>query len=279
MNRHIAKPTRTVARQLAALGLSLFALQACSQESAAPVVPAETAAAASSQSEVPEAVATAIRAALEGMDEALKVQSIDVSEVPDIYMVQFENGPLVYTTPDGGYFFLGDLYSVQPDGFTNLAEKRRDTERLAKMGALDEKDMIVFPAEGESLATITVFTDINCGYCRKLHQEVPALNAAGVTVRYLAYPRGYSRAGAEGEDYRKLATAWCAEDPLDTMTRLKNGQPIGLAVCDENPVAEQYELGLELGVRGTPAILLEDGRMLPGYQSAPEMLVTLGLEE
>jgi thiol:disulfide interchange protein DsbC len=141
------------------------------------------------------------------------------------------------------------------------------------LDGIAEKDMIVFSPEGEARAHITVFTDVTCFYCQKLHREVPELNKRGVEVRYLAYPR----AGTDSDGYRKLASAWCADNPQDTLTRLKRKESVPENVCTPNPIADQYRLGQEMGVRGTPAIVTGTGQMIPGYQSADELMVTLGL--
>ena len=102
---------------------------------------------------------------------------------------------------------------------------------------------------------------------------MPALNKQGVEVRYLAYPR----AGVDSDGYRQLASAWCADNPQDTLTKLKNKEAVTAKACDDNPIAQQYLLGQQLGVRGTPAIITQSGQMIPGYQSADELMVTLGL--
>jgi thiol:disulfide interchange protein DsbC len=214
-----------------------------------------------------------LRAVLEVPSMGLTVGSVKTSEIPGLYEVQFTNGPLVYSTAQGDYFILGDLFSVGPEGYVNLAEKRRDGERVAKLDAVAEDDMIVFSPEGEPRAYITVFTDVTCFYCQKLHKEVPELNKRGVEVRYLAYPR----AGVGSAGFNQLASAWCADNPQETLTKLKNKQSVPEKVCPENPIAAQYQLGQELGVRGTPAIITQSGQMIPGYQSADELVVTLGL--
>ena len=214
-----------------------------------------------------------LRAVLEVPSMGLTVGSVKTSEIPGLYEVQFTNGPLVYSTEQGDYFILGDLFSVGPEGYVNLAEKRRDGERVAKLDAVAEEDMIVFSPEGEPKAYISVFTDVTCFYCQKLHKEVPELNKRGVEVRYLAYPR----AGVGSDGYKQLASAWCADNPQDTLTKLKNKQTVPEKVCPDNPIAKQYQLGQELGVRGTPAIITQGGQMIPGYQSADELVVTLGL--
>lgn len=223
---------------------------------------------------VEQALQDKLRAKLEVPAMGLKVESVTASELPGLYEVQFANGgPLVYATASGDHFLLGDLYQVGPEGYVNLAEQRRDGERKEKVDAIAEEDMIVFSPEGEPRAYITVFTDVTCFYCQKLHREVPALNKQGVEVRYLAYPR----AGVDSDGYRQLASAWCADNPQDTLTKLKNKEAVTAKACDDNPIAQQYLLGQQLGVRGTPAIITQSGQMIPGYQSADELMVTLGL--
>jgi thiol:disulfide interchange protein DsbC len=220
-----------------------------------------------------KATAAKVRAALDSPAMGLKVATVETSEVPGMLEVQFEAGPMVYATEDGSYFILGDLFQVNNGQFVNLAEKRRDEERLVKMEAVDTKDMIVFPAQGDTLAHISVFTDVTCFYCQKLHKEVPELNKRGIEVRYLAYPRS----GMDSPGYRQLVGAWCAQNPQETLTSLKNKESVAVNQCDDNPVAQQYQLGQELGVRGTPAMITETGQMIPGYQSADQLMVTLGL--
>ena len=223
---------------------------------------------------VEKAVVEALNKALNQPALGLMVESVETSEIPGMYAVQFANGPLVYSTAAGDYFIVGDLYSVGPDGFVNLGEQRRDGERRDLLAAIDEKDMIIFSPKGETRGRITVFTDVTCFYCQKLHKEVPELNKRGVEVRYLAYPR----AGVDSDGYRQLVTAWCADDPQATLTRLKAREAVPLKSCEDNPVAEQYRLGQEMGVRGTPAMITAEGKMIPGYQSADDLMVTLGLD-
>jgi thiol:disulfide interchange protein DsbC len=219
-------------------------------------------------------VVETLRSTLEVPGRGLKIETVEASEMPGLLAVQFQNGPLVYATPDGSYFVAGDLFSVGAQGYVNLSEKRRDSERLERLAAVDTDNMIVFSPEGEPRAHITVFTDVTCFYCQKLHKEVPELNRRGVEVRYLAYPR----AGIGSPGFKQLASAWCADDPQSTLTRLKNRESVPENVCPGNPVADQYKLGQQLGVRGTPAIITESGQMIPGYQSTDELMVSLGLE-
>ncbi|MCY4428343.1 MAG: DsbC family protein [Halieaceae bacterium] len=202
-----------------------------------------------------------------------EITSITPSAAAGIYEVRLGPGQMIYSTADGKYFFLGDLFSVETSGLVNLAEQQRDEQRKELLAAIDPSEMIIFSPEKGAKASITVFTDVDCFYCQKLHREVPEMNAMGIEVRYLAYPRS----GIGGESYRKIASAWCADDPHAAITRLKNLETIAENVCSGNPVAEQFALGQRMGVRGTPALVLEAGQMLPGYLPATEIAQRLGV--
>ncbi|MFT7289301.1 MAG: thiol:disulfide interchange protein DsbC [Halieaceae bacterium] len=204
----------------------------------------------------------------------LGVKSVEPSELKGMYRVQLEQGPAVYSTENGEFFIVGDLYTVGASGLVNLAEKRRAVERQVAVEAVPTEQQIVFAAEGETRAHITVFTDVSCFYCQKLHKEVPELNRRGVEVRYLAYPRQ----GIASEGFRQLASAWCADDRPTTLTRLKNREEVPENVCAGNPIAAQFDLGQKLGVRGTPAIITATGELIPGYRSADDLVGVLGLD-
>ncbi|MET0378220.1 MAG: DsbC family protein [Spongiibacteraceae bacterium] len=221
-----------------------------------------------------DAPETVIKRELEGSRPDVKVQSVAPSEIPGLYAVQFINGPQVYATPDGKFFVLGDLFQVQANGFVNLAETRRDGERAKLLATVKPEDMVIFKAKGKTKSVVSVFTDIDCGYCRKLHKEVPALNAMGIEVRYLAYPR----AGIGSDSYQKLVTVWCAKDRQGTLTRYKNGENVPVSSCKNNPVSMEYELGDKMGVNGTPALIKPDGELIPGYMPAAELAQALGLK-
>jgi thiol:disulfide interchange protein DsbC len=223
--------------------------------------------------DIDPAVEKRLRASLGNPAVGLEVESIESSEVPGMYRAQLKQGPAVYVTEDGGFFILGDLYSVGVDGYVNLAEVRRSEERQAAIAGVSMDKKIVFSPEGEPKAYITVFTDVSCFYCQKLHKEVPALNKQGVEVRYMAYPRQ----GIGSPGFKQLASAWCADDRQSTLTRLKNREELEENVCPGNPIAEQFALGQELGVRGTPAIITADGEMIPGYRTADDLVELLGL--
>lgn len=209
-------------------------------------------------------------AVLSAVQKALpqyEVESAELHQGAGLYVVVLKNGPTLHVTQDGKYFVAGDLYQINDTTLVNETEKAK----LAKIETLPESQMIVYKAKDEK-AHITVFTDVDCGYCRMLHKEVSKLNEAGVTVRYLAYPR----AGIGSEAYTKMVSIWCSADPKEWLTQAKLGAEIPENKC-VNPVAEQYKLGNEVGVRGTPSIVLGNGEFLPGYLPAAELVKHLGL--
>lgn len=202
----------------------------------------------------------------------IPIERVSASPVAGIYALELTGGTVLYGTEDGRYLFAGDLYELGDHDLVNLAEAARTGKRKDLLDTVPTSSMVVFSPDGETRTAVTVFTDVDCGYCQKLHQEVPALNAMGIEVRYLAYPR----AGIGSESYQKIVSAWCAEDPNTALTRLKARESIPPATCD-NPVADQYQLGREMGVTGTPAIVLEDGSLLPGYMPAADLARAAGL--
>ena len=220
-----------------------------------------------------DSVAAAISGKLQQARPDFTISSVQPSVVEGIYEVQIDGGPVIYATADGDFFFLGDLFSVGASGIVNLAEQQRDRARKALIEAVAIEDMVVFSPAEETRAHVSVFTDVDCFYCQKLHKEVPAMNAKGIEVRYLAYPRS----GIGGESYRKIASAWCAKDSRKAITMLKNRESIPDNVCEGNPVADQFMLGQQVGVRGTPALVLESGELLPGYLSADDLAGRLGI--
>lgn len=228
------------------------------------------------QAEVDAEVAKTIKARLEAGNPKASYGEVRESPISGLYEVEVDGGAnTLFVSADGGHFIFGDLYRVKTGGgLANLSEQRRTTQRAKIMDAQDIDDMIVFSPKGETRAHIYVFTDVDCGYCRKLHNDVPELNRRGIEVRYLAFPR----AGLNSLGYRKIATAWCADDPNKTLTALKNRENVPLNVCKQNPVARQYKLGNEvIDVRGTPTIVMQDGSVVPGYLPPDTMVKALGI--
>jgi len=205
----------------------------------------------------------AIRALLNGTQPGMVIDDIALSRIAGLYEVQIQNGQTLYVSSDAKFLIPGDLFEVSAEGLVNLGDARRNELRQQKIAALDEKDMIIFPASTEQKAVLTVFTDVDCPYCRKLHGEMAELNSMGVTVRYLAFPR----TGLDTETSAKMIATWCADDPQAMFTAAKRGTDVPPVDCD-SPVEEQYQLGREVGVTGTPALVFEDGTIVPGYVPA-----------
>jgi thiol:disulfide interchange protein DsbC len=188
------------------------------------------------------------------------VQASDISDspVPGVYEVAV-GANVAYVTSDGRYLLQGELYDLLTN--QNLTEKTRSTSRVDLLASVDPKDMIVFSPKGEVKHTITIFTDIDCGYCRQFHREIDQVNALGIEVHYLFYPR----TGPDTESWAKADKVWCASDHNAALTRAKLGGNVPDASCDETPVGAHYELGQQVGVRGTPAVFTESGEHIGGY--------------
>ncbi|TXH70027.1 MAG: DsbC family protein [Thiothrix sp.] len=243
---------------------------AASTETTATAAPAVPAPAATETAKAPTTDATVDTALL---NEKLKPlfgdvpDSIKPTPVSGVFEAKFGT-ELIYVSADGRYFFSGDL--IDGTSRTNLSEQSRTVERKDMLAKVEDKDAVIFKAKGEQKHLLTVFTDVDCGYCVKLHKEVNQLNEAGVSVRYLAYPR----AGIGSESYKKIVNVWCADDKQDALTKSKAGETIAAKEC-ENPVAKEFELGQKLGVNGTPALFTEDGTMIPGYRPADQLVKIL----
>ncbi|MFP3979401.1 DsbC family protein [Marinobacter sp. KMM 10035] len=201
----------------------------------------------------------------------LEILSIRESEAKGLYEIQAASGETVYTTQDGQYLLTGDLLKVTSTGIANVTTEAKAAARHKALTGFGKSGVISYKADDER-AVVSVFTDIDCPYCRKLHGEVPKLNDYGITVNYYAFPR--SQPGSPS--FVKYVSVWCAEDQQSAMNAAKAGKTVPAATCD-NPVLKQYELGQRVGVTGTPAIVLEDGNIVPGYVPANKLAEGLGL--
>jgi len=207
----------------------------------------------------------AVRERMSTMFEGEEITSITASQVPGVFEVML-GASLFYVSEDGRYALRGDLIDLEER--RNVSDERRAQARRQVFAELDPADLVSFaPADGNTRATLYVYTDVDCGYCRKLHNEVPELNAAGISVEYLAFPR----AGLKSESFDKVAAVWCSSDRRKAMTDAKAGKPVDAPACD-NPVAAQFELGQSMGVSGTPAVYTKDGEQLGGYVPAKRLI-------
>jgi thiol:disulfide interchange protein DsbC len=198
----------------------------------------------------------------------LTVVKVEKTPVPGIASLVTDQG-LFYSSYNGDYFIQGKVYSLVA-GVTDLAEQSLAKMRLEGVEKFKD-DMIVYKAKDEKYV-VTVFTDITCGYCRKMHKQMDEYNARGITFRYLAYPRSgiRDRLGEYTGGFKDLRSVWCNEDPSAAMTDAKNSKGVSYHECNK-PIEGQYDFGRQVGVNGTPAIILSTGMMVPGYQPPAQL--------
>lgn len=242
----------------------------------------------------------------------LQVRTVEPLAEKQLLEVVLIDGSVVHMTPDINFFIYNDsLYHLTSSGAENVTENRLNPKRAAALKSVKDEDTVYFAAKGKQKAVIDVFTDIDCPYCQKLHQEVPRLNELGVSVRYFAYPRSgivNPQNGQETESYRKVNYVWCSKDSAKAMTQIKSDQHditmlaqrlrqgagadvqkqyqkltdemrktvTSIKDCN-SPIADQFELGHQLGVTGTPAIFTEKGELIPGYMPADDLVRRLGI--
>jgi thiol:disulfide interchange protein DsbC len=189
------------------------------------------------------------------------------SPVPGVYELT-RGADVIYVTTDGKYAFIGDLYDLPKN--QNLSEEQRKVMRQRAIAAIPESEMVVFGPKNPRY-TITVFTDVDCAYCRQLHSQIRQYNNLGIKVRYLFYPRS----GPNTESWTKAEQVWCSPDRNDALTRAKLGQTLKAKPCAGNPVAKDYALGKDFNFDGTPAIVISDGELIPGYVPPNDLLAHL----
>ena len=192
--------------------------------------------------------------------------SVELTPIAGLYEVVVGSN-VVYMSADGRYMLQGELVDVEKR--VSLTEPRRRQVTRTVLESLGEDKMIVFRPE-KVKHVVTVFTDIDCGYCRKLHNEMDQYLEEGIEVRYMMFPR----AGEGSESYKKAVAVWCADDRNGALTDAKNGKAIEMKSCD-NPINQHMDLVRQLGARGTPFIVLEDGSTQPGYVPAKRLSTLL----
>ncbi len=193
------------------------------------------------------------------------------SPVPDLLRVEFGDD-IAYVTKDGKYLLLGELVEVDTRKNLNSAMPTEHGKQVVReIEELGEANMIVMGPKNAK-RSMTVFTDVDCPYCAKLHQDVPELNRHGIKVRYLLFPR----TGLDSETYRKSVSVWCAADRVKAVGIAKSGGQVESKTCP-NPVEKHYRLGEKAGVQGTPTIFLDNGQRLGGYMPVDRMLAAMGI--
>lgn len=202
------------------------------------------------------------------LPDGIKVQDISFSDERNLYVINVGDIQPIYMLPDGEHIILGDIFNISEGEAQSTTEKDKDIFRKNKL-ITSNLETIDFLAKKEKYS-LTVFTDVDCGYCRKFHNEIDQYNNLGISIKYLAFPR----AGIDSESYTKMVSAWCSDQADLSITLLKDNKSIPSNSC-ENSVAEQFELGRTLGITGTPALITQSGKLLPGYVPAQELLMLL----
>lgn len=209
----------------------------------------------------------AVVQALQANLNASGIEETIISAVPtdmaDIYWVTVEGLPSFFTDKAGKHIIQGQIIAVGQETPVDISAALVANTAQEALKMVDKKDMVIFPAQGETKSVIYAFTDADCGYCRKLHEEMEDINARGIEVRYLAWPRSQ-------ESVPKMEAIWCSQDRNAAMNQAKFGADVQAPSCD-NPVQAQMALGVSLGVRGTPAIFTQSGQQIGGYLPAAEL--------
>jgi len=244
---------------------SLFASAALCLAASAPVLAQDkTAKAGPAKAAVPADVRARVVSKLQGA----KPEDVALSPVPGLYEVTM-GGLIAYVSSDGKYLISGNVYDL--DSQVNLTAARRNAVRAKALAAAQEDQMIIF-GPASSKMTVTVFTDIDCGYCRRFHNQIADINKAGVRVRYMMFPR----TGPGTESWRKAESVWCAKDRRDALTRAKRGEELKSKSCPEaSSVKSQWAMGEDLGVEGTPAIFTTTGDYIGGFMTADQLVQTV----
>ena len=204
-------------------------------------------------------------ALLKRLPPGAKLEDLRPAPIPGLYEFA-EGGAISYLTADGKYFIDGNIYDMATR--QNLSEIRRAQARVVLIGAIPESQMVIFSPDNPRY-TVTVFTDVDCQYCRKLHSEIAEINKLGVRVRYVFFPRS----GPGTESWHKAEAVWCSANRNEALTRAKLGNPVDTSkICASTPVDREYKLGLSIGVHGTPTIITESGDLISGYTPARDLV-------
>jgi thiol:disulfide interchange protein DsbC len=203
-----------------------------------------------------EKLSKALGAASQGQLQAVAVRK---SAMPGLLEVELNSGELLLSDAGGDFLLTGDLYRTTETGLQNLSAENRKGKVVEMIAAIPEAEMIIYNPRQQK-ASITVFTDADCTYCRKLHADMDEILERGIQVRYMAFPRG----GSASTVFPKMISIWCAQDRNEALDQAKRGQNLPERSCD-NPVLKHFELGNQIGISGTPALVLKDGTVIPGY--------------
>ena len=200
------------------------------------------------------------------------ITRISATPVAGITEVELSGNQIIYASESGNHIFTGDLVDITDGRNDNLTEHRQQQIRRSTLATLDPATFITYPATADEASQVYVFTDVSCNYCQNFHKQIKAINDAGITVHYLAFPR----AGLNNATARLMERAWCAEDRQATLTTLKasGSAPSPQEPC-QAPIASHFQIGTAMGVHGTPYILTSEGHILGGFLSTTDLVSAL----
>jgi thiol:disulfide interchange protein DsbC len=204
-----------------------------------------------------------VRETVSGMFSGIDAEDVFASEIDGWYTIR-KGAVIAYISGDGRYLLQGDLIDLQSS--TNLSEESRNDARVKMLSSVPAEDLIVFSPE-TTRHTVSVFTDIDCTFCRRLHSQIDEYMDEGIEIRYFLYPRN----GPSSESWVKAQNVWCSDDRNEALTLAKLGQGFDFRDCDSSIVSSHYAIGQDVGLRGTPAIVLEDGTLFSGYLPAKQL--------
>lgn len=208
-----------------------------------------------------------VRQKVTAMFDMIEAKDVTVSPVDGWYAIQ-KGSIVAYISTDGRYLLQGDLIDLELN--VNMSEVARTESRRQLMAAVKDEDVIMF-SPAQKKYSVSVFTDVECTYCRRLHSQIGEYLAHGIEVRYLMYPRN----GPTSHAWSTAEQVWCAKDRNGALTAAKSDQKFATSSCDASIVREQYDLGQEVGLSGTPAIVLDDGTLISGYLTPDQLKARL----
>lgn len=199
--------------------------------------------------------------------EELTIISFNKSELENFYEVELSDGTYFYLDREVQHIFLGDLFRIEDKQLVNLSYVREKEKIINLIENIDRGKLITFEPD-EKKYEVFVFTDVDCGFCRKFHSQISNYLEKGIEINYLSFPRE----GLQSETANKLMTAWCSEDQKKVLTELKLGKSVPYKICDSNPIQDHYNLAKQFGISGTPTFITGNGFNIPGLIEVDELI-------
>ena len=197
----------------------------------------------------------------------LNIDSIKESQLPNFYEVILSDGSFFYVEKGGQYLVLGDIFKIKNEELVSLSREKNYSKAKDMLQKIDEKSLIKFSPK-EIKYKVYVFTDVDCGFCRKFHNQISSYLDQGIQVNYLAFPRS----GIDSDTYKKMSIAWCSLNRQEVLTGLKKDKDFEQIDCEDNPIKTHFELAKSIDIQGTPTIISQSGFTIPGYIEAKELI-------